>query len=419
MLRKFGVVFGFIVIIGAGVGIIAMLNALKPKPEERNTDLPAPSVFVQVAKATSTTINVATQGEVRAQTDINLTAQISGRIVETSPVFVVGGAFKKNDVLLKVEDADFQLALTRARARVAQAQQALRQEEAESALARRDWEELGDGSQPSDLTLRIPQLRQAEANFESARADEREARLNLDRTIIRAPFDGRVRSINAGVGQFISPGAQLGRIFSTDIAEIRLPFTDADLATLKLPIAFNATPDNPGPDVFLSALVGATRHNWRGQIKRTEGAIDVATRQIGAIVVVDEPYGAGSDDGVPLAVGLFVDAIVRGPRIDNVFIIPTKALYGRNRVYVVNDENLLERRTVQAAAITSSTVTILAGLQDGDKIVTSPLRGNDAGDEVTPVIDNESQLAARNTANHDAAGPSSSSGSEAATGSSL
>ncbi len=393
MLRKLSVVLGFIAIIGAGVFLLIFLQQMRPKPEERITKTVAPSVFIIEARPQTTTVDVVTQGEVQPRTDINLTAQVQGRVESLSEKFVNGGQFYAGDVLLRIEDTDYRLALTRAQARVAQAEQVLRQEEAESQLAARDWQELGDGSPPSDLALRKPQLAQAQANYDASKADEREARLNLDRTIIRAPFDGRVRSRAVGQGQFVAPGAQLGRVFSTEVAEIRLPLTDSDLATLRLPLAFTASDDDPGPEVLLEAFVGASQNQWLGHIKRTEGAIDPATRQIGAIVVVEDPYGAGSDNGVPLAIGLFVSATIKGRPIDNAYVIPTTALYGRDLVYIVNDQNILERRTVQTASVESAKVIVVSGLETWDRIVVSPLRGNDAGNEVTPVLDEE--MAAR------------------------
>ena len=100
----------------------------------------------------------------------------------------------------------------------------------------------------------------------------------------------------AGVGQYVAPGAQLGRIFSTDVAEIRLPLTDGDLAKLGLSIAFVETEENPGPPVHLSAFVAGQQHEWQARIARTDGAIDPATRQISAIAVVDDPYGERSEE---------------------------------------------------------------------------------------------------------------------------
>ena len=385
MFRKILTIAGTLGIFLAGIAIIVIMNALSPKPNVRKTETVAPSVFYMVAKPETVTLDVNVQGEVRPRTDINLTAQVGGRVAELSPAFVDGGEFKKGDMLIKIEDADYRLARTRAQARVAQAEQALRQEQAESDLARRDWEELGNGSAPSDLTLRKPQLAQAQANYESAKADLDEAKLNLDRATIRAPFDGRVRTRIAGLGQFVSPGAQLGRIFATDFAEIRLPLTDGNLATLGLAFAFSETPTNPGPPVTLTAQIGPTVRTWQGRIARTEGSIDPSTRQIGAIAVVDDPYGAGADDGVPLAIGLFVNARIQGQPFQGAYIIPNTALYGRDTMYVIPENNILEQRTVSIASNTGSEVVVTAGLEVGDRVATSPLRGSSAGDEVTPV----------------------------------
>lgn len=385
MLRKFATIFGTLGIFAIGIFGIIIMGQLKPKKEFEVRPSVPPSVFFTVAKMAPATLDVNVQGEVRARTDINLTAQVGGRIVSTSSTFVDGGAFKKDQELLRIEDADYRLAVTRASARVAQAQQALSQEQAEADLARRDWEELGDGGAPSDLTLRKPQLAQAQANYQSAQADLSEARLNLSRTRVSAPFAGRIRRRIAGEGQFITPGAQLAEIFSTDVAEIRLPLTDENLATLGLQFGFIETPEKPGPAVTLSATIGANQHNWSGRITRTEGSIDTRTRQIGAIAVVDDPYGAGADNGVPLAIGLFVNALIVGQPYERAIMLPTVALHGRDTVYILDNEDKVRKKLVQVVASTPTSITVISGLENGDRVVISPLRGSDEGDIVTPV----------------------------------
>lgn len=384
MIRKFFTLFGTIGIIVGGVLLIGILGQMRPELEREAPEIAPPTVFYQVAEAQSVTLDVTAQGEVRPRTDINLTAQVSGRVVATSDAFVNGGAFEEGDLLIKIEDADYRAAAAASKARLAQAEQALRIEEAEAALARQDYADLGNDSPASELTLRVPQLAQARANFEASQADYAAALLNLERTAIRAPFPGRVRERIAGVGQFVSPGAQLGRIFSTDVAEIRLPLTDNDLAKLGLPLDFSETEDQPGPPVSMSAFIAGANHTWTGRIARTQGAIDAATRQVFAIAVVDDPYGKGSDDGTPLAMGLFVDAVIRGKPYDDAIVVPRSALYGRDTVYIVASDNTLQRRTVNIVASDRDTITVASGITPGERIVTSPLRGSDDGDEVSP-----------------------------------
>lgn len=371
MLRKLFTLIGTFAILAGGVGLIFMMAMMRPQitPEEPETVPPA--VFYTVAEQQSVTLDVTAQGEVRPRTDISLTAQVSGQVVSTSEAFVNGGAFDKGDTLIKIEDAPYRAAEAAARFRLAQ-------EEAEAALARKDYEELGLDEDPTDLALRIPQLAQARAEYEAAR-------LNLERTTIRAPFDGRVRERIVGVGQYVAPGAQLGRIFSTDIAEIRLALTDNDLAKLGLPFAFVETDDNPGPKVSMTAFIANKSHEWEGRIARTEGAIDAATRQVFAIAVVDDPYGEGAaEDGTPLAMGLFVDAVIEGKPYEKAIVLPRSALYGRDTVYIINGDDTVQPRTVNVVSADKNTITISSGVEPGERVVTSPLRGASEGDKVTP-----------------------------------
>ncbi len=389
MFRKFFTLIATAGVLLGGVGFIAFMGALRPEVEAQEPQITPPTVFYTVAKPQSVTLDVTTQGEVRPRTDISLTSQVSGRVEKTANAFVDGGAFNKGDLLIKIEDADYRLQVTSARARVAQAQETLSREQAESDLASQDFEELGIGGDASDLTLRKPQLAQARANYEAAVADQSAAQLNLDRTEIRAPFQGRVRQRLSGPGQFVSPGAQLGTIFSTDVVEIRLPLTDNDLAKLGLSVAFFETEDNAGPPVALSAIIAGAPHGWTGRIARTDGAIDPATRQVSAIAVVDDPYGAGADGDTPLAVGLFVDARIEGRPYEGAFILPRSALYGADIMYVVSGDDTLEQRQVRVVASARNTVTIAGGIEGGERVVTSPLRGAGNGDKVAPTDPNQ------------------------------
>ncbi|MEM1397532.1 MAG: efflux RND transporter periplasmic adaptor subunit, partial [Pseudomonadota bacterium] len=344
VLGTLGIFLGFVV-------FVVILGALRPQVERKEPTKELARVFVEKAEARPVRLDVVAQGEVRPRTDINLTAQVAGRVVSAADNFVNGGAFEEDDILIQIEDADYRVALTGAQARLAQAREALRREEAEGELARQDYEELALGENPSDLALRKPQLAQARASYNAAKADVDAAELNLSRTKVRAPFKGRVRERITGPGEYVAPGSQLGRVFSTDVAEVRLPLTDADLARLGIPIAFFATDSTPGPKVTLSSIVAGGYYEWIGHIQRTDGAIDPATRQVSAIAVVDDPYGkAATVSGAPLTVGSFVDARIEGRPIESGITLPRSALYGRDTVYVVNADNILEERAVSVVS---------------------------------------------------------------------
>jgi multidrug efflux pump subunit AcrA (membrane-fusion protein) len=160
--------------------------------------------------------------------------------------------------------------------------------------------------------------------------------------------------------------------------------TDGDLAKLGISIAFVETPENPGPAATLSATIAGKLHEWNARIARTDGAIDPSTRQISAIAVVDDPYGAGADNGAPLAVGLYVDARIVGKPIESAILLPRSALYGRNSVYVIREDDTIEERTVAIVSADKDTITLAGGLDAGERVVTSPLRGARSGDKVSP-----------------------------------
>ena len=388
MIRKLIILGGAAGLAVFFVAIMAVMGSLRPEPQTQEAETPAPIAFVQDVVYGPMSLKVKTQGEVQPQREITLAAQIAGRIESVAPSFANGGVIREGDVLVTIEDADYRLAVTRARANVAQAEQRLAVEEAEAALAQRDYEELSgnDASDdPSLLALRKPQLAAAQADLASAQANLADAELALSRTRIRAPFDGRVRAIRANVGQFVGAGTTVGEVFSTNVAIIRLPLTDGDLAKLQLPFAFEATGDE-APQVTFTANVAGQVRTWMGRIRRVDAAIDSSTRQIAAIAEVIDPYGAGSDNGFPLAFGLFVDAEIDGPEIGNATMVPLVAVRGDNTVFVVTDEDVLDVRTPIVVAQAGEGVVVTGGIEEGALLVVSPVTVG-VGEPIRPLYE--------------------------------
>jgi RND family efflux transporter MFP subunit len=373
---------GRLLIIGLPVGVLfafillyIVLAAAAPQAERAEVVARPSAVFVTEAELSPVQLSVTTQGEVTPLTEIDLTAQVSGRITYVNPNFVDGGFFEAGDVLVRLEDADYRLAVTRAEALVAQSRQALVREQAEAELAREEWASLGEG-EASPLTLREPQMAEARAQLASAQATLDEARLNLSRTRITAPFEGRVRAKSADLGQYVGPGAQLGRVFATNRVQVRLPLTNAELATLNLPLAFHANETNPGRPAHLSANVAGQVRNWEGLLVRSESAIDPQTRTMSAIIEVEDPYGEAAEAaGAPLAVGLFVTARIDGRELDNAIVLPRSALRGADQVFVAQLDGTLSIHPVTVIDTSAERVVVTAGLEPGDRVVTSPLRG--------------------------------------------
>lgn len=360
-----------VLLIGGGA---LVTNFLKP-PVERAEEQPRGlSVFAEAAEETDLDLKVRAQGEVRPKRQIVVAPQIAGRISYVSPDFVDGGFIRQGQVLVRLEAADYELAVTRARSGVASAQQALARERAEADLAEQDLADLGI-EDASPLARREPQLAEAQANLDSAKALLADAQLGLNRTAVTAPFSGRVRERSADLGQFVSPGQTLGTIFATDVVEVSLPLSDEELGRTGLPLAFAETADNPGPRVVFTTNVAGEPREWVGRVKRTSAALNPQTRLINVIAELEDPYGIGSDDGVPMAPGLFVDAEIDGRRMENVVRVPRSALRGVDQVFIGDGpEGKLHIRTVNVVYSTDEGAYVASGVEDGELAVVSPIQ---------------------------------------------
>ncbi len=354
--------------LGAGWMVMA-----RPAPGKVEREVPAPLVRAAHVELTRIALTVTSQGTVRPRTESALVSEVAGRVIWVADEFAAGGFFNRDEPLLRIDTTDYRQAVTRAEATVARAELALAREQAEAAVARREWNQLG-GDEPSPLTLREPQLAEARASIEAARADLERARRDLDRTEIRAPYDGRVRTKQADVGQYLAPGSPAATIYAVDAVEIRLPLPDDELAYLDLPLAYSDRRSGRGPAVTLRARVAGEDHQWRGRIVRTEGEIDPTTRMIHAVARVDAPYARGDEpDRPPLSVGLFVEAEIAGRTVENVARLPRVALRADGTMLVIDDENRLRFRAVELLRLGGEDVLVSAGLQPNERVCVSAL----------------------------------------------
>lgn len=382
MIRRWLVFAAPLVVIAAGVLGFAILAATADKPKEKGDAPNAPAVQFAVAQAQRTTIVANVQGETRPRTEASLSAQVAGRLVWTSPKFQEGGAFAEGETLARIEAADYELAVVRARAQVAQAEEGLAREEAEGELARQDWAALGRGEAPP-LAVRAPQLAQARAALAAAQASLRSAELDLSRTNIRAPFAGRLRERRANVGDYVGPGAPVALMFATSAMDIRVPLTDADLASMRLPVGFAAGGANRGPTARVSSVTGGRMQTWEGRLVRIDASVDARTRLVYGIVEVRDPFSARLP--APLAPGMFVSVRLEGSANESMVAAPRSALKRNEFVYVVMPDNTIDVRRVRPAQTTADEVMFREGVADGERVVVSVLTSPRQGMAVTPI----------------------------------
>jgi RND family efflux transporter MFP subunit len=384
MSRIISIVLVVLALAGMGAAAFMTIQVLKPEPEQADEKFAGLSVFAERVQREDLNFTVKAQGEVRPQREIVVAPQIAGRIAFVSPDFIDGGFIRRGQVLVRLETADYQLAVVRAQSGVASAEQRLAREVAEAEVARQDLDNLGI-TDSSPLARREPQMAEAQAALESAKAQLADAELALSRTAVVAPFDGRVREETVDVGQFASPGQSLGRVFATDVVEVALPITDAQLGQLGIPLAFAETASAKGPRVIFSAPVGGVERQWEGRVTRSSAAVNSQTRLINVIAELNDPYGAGSDNGAPMAPGLFVTAEVDGTRIENLLVAPRSAIRGGNNIFIGEPEN---------GALRIFPVDLVYSSSDGawfrsndvevdDLAIVSPIRGSNDGMSIT------------------------------------
>lgn len=343
--------------------------------------LPTMLVDVVPANLSSTKIQVNAQGSVAPKTQTTIVSEVAGLIVEVSPTFVAGGFFRKGDILVKIDDRNYRAEVKRAEASVATAKTNLTREMGLADYAEQDWERakatLNSSKAASDLALRKPQVAEAMANLEFAEADLEKRLGDLDRTVIRAPYDGLVREKIADLGQFVNATSPLAKTFSTDVAEIRLPLPDKDIPFIDLDESKLQAGDGPG--VRLEASLGGKQHVWHGKIVRTEGIFDERSRVLYAVAEVADPYNQNEQRwDNPLRFGTFVEANIEGAQLDDVVRLPRSVLRGE-QIWTVTAENKLQPVNVEIIHADEASILVaganLAGTLVCQTLLDNPLPG--------------------------------------------
>lgn len=372
-IRAFLPVIIFLITICIWIFLASSKPEARKKPGQQTSNIVVDTVTLESGLIRP---RILSYGAIEAQIASKLVAQVTGRIESVSEQFRDGGYFNKGDLLLSIEDLDYEIEVEIAAANLLDAERQLEEEQARVTIAEDEWRRLGTEKEPAALALRRPQLKAAEANLKAAKARLRRAELNLDRTKIRAPFDGRVISTTVDLGQVVSNNAVLGDIYASGAAEIRLPIKTSDLPLIDI----ESPADLAKLQVNITSSFDANAQ-WPAKIIRSASALDNTTRQMYLVAEVDEAFEVNKAHGYRLRVGQYVTADIEGKSIDSALALPNKAIFQGSYVYIY-EEGAVFRREITIAWQDEGFAIIKSGVSEGDRVVISPMGNVASGTRV-------------------------------------
>lgn len=347
-----------------------LLISNKPQLEPQNISPALTAVRTVTVAPQTIQLSVSSQGSVAPRTESFLVSEVSGRVMWISPALVAGGRFEKDEPLLRIDQRDYQSAVARGESAEVKTLVELEHHRAEyERIEKLHQQQLASRSQ---LDQAERALRLATANLDEARINLEQARRDLGRTTLYAPFAGRVRNENIDIGQFISRGEKIGSLYATDYFEIRVPIANEQFAYLDLTITSGGQiPEDKSPAVKVTASYANQPFQWQGRLVRTEAEIDQRSRMFYGVVRVKNRHFEGQ---APLIVGLFVNVTISGRSADNIVALPRTAIRDNNQVLIVDKDERLRFRPVTLLRIEHDRVLVSSGLKSGERVCISPLQ---------------------------------------------
>lgn len=352
-------------VIGAGVFTAIRFIQTRPKPPQRPPAAISPLVEVMTVQAGPETVVVHAMGTVVPSRQTFIRPEVSGVVREVSPDFLPGATVKAGAALLRLEAEDFRLAVSARQADLDSARAALDLELGYQEVARHELELLqksGKALEDPNLALRKPQLAQARARVLQAETALDQARLDLKRTTVAAPFTALVLDKQVEIGSRVGPTDTLATL--VDASEY---WVETTLPVDRLPWVFLPEKGRPGSAVLVrSRASGAQRE---GRILRLRGDLEDQGRLARVLVSLPRPLETSP---APILLGEYVRLDIEGKRLDQVVRLPRYALRENDTVWAVQNDTL-DIRTVAVAWRDTETVLVAGGLAAGDVIVTSEL----------------------------------------------
>jgi RND family efflux transporter MFP subunit len=375
-----------IVIVGAGAGVAAMFVAAAPQAAPVEQDVPATFVEVQTVELTTHRTTVRGMGLVTAEKQVAVQPEVGGRVVEQNTALVAGGRLAQGDPLIRIDSRDYSSALKTIQADLAAAKLQVREETSLREVAEHEWRDRPEGFSEETLSyaLRQPHLDAAKARVQSAQSRIDRAKRDLNRTLVRAPFDSVVLSESVDVGQTVGPQVPFATLAGLErfLVEVSLPVSE--LRFIDIPEVNTDAPQGSAATVLNESAESTQARE--GYVVRLQSAVDQRGRLAQLFIAVDDPLGVHvpvHERPLPLLLGSYARVEIRGRELENVVVLPRSALRGDGTVWILDAENRLEARPIEIVRREPGLVIVGRGLQPGDRVVTTPLAGATAGVRVT------------------------------------
>lgn len=344
----------------------------------------APSVVVLEVKAGTYKALVKGYGEASAHYAITYSSEVSGRVESLMPNFATGQLVKQGEVLAKLENTSYLQAVAAENSNLAQAELDLLEEQRTGEQARLEWKRSGMAGEPnSPLVLREPQLAAQQAVVENAKISLKKAQQDLEKTIIRAPFNALIVERYIQPGSYAQVGTSVAELYSTDLVEIDIPLSMKQWQTLpKLTNSDLSNQDQLQRSVTLYSADG--ENSWQGYVTRVEQHVDATSRQRSLIIAVEKPF----EQEVGLFPGTFVQAYIEGAVLDNTWELPASAISQQGDLWYLTENNQLNKVPANKVFEKSGSVYVLPieNLPTA-KIIKRPLSNYVVGMLVTPKVE--------------------------------
>jgi RND family efflux transporter MFP subunit len=366
-----------LIIISAGILGAWWLIANRPRAQREQVEPIPPLAQVVVARQTTERITIAAMGTVVPAKRVVLQPEVSGRIVAQNPQLLPGGLFKKGDVILQIDPRDYETAVKQQEAAVEQARLEVQLEKGRQVIAEREWKLLEEDilldQASQDLALRRPQQKNASVSLEAAESALEQARLQLERTTVYAPFNAVVQEEFVDEGQLVSPQTQLATLIGTDRFWVQVSIPVDRLRWLR----FSGTEASGESRVrVIQEVTGEVSIGRSGRLVRLVGDLDPVGRMARVLVEIDDPLGLNAKKnpaGIPLMLGAYVRVEIEAGNAEEVFLLPRTAIREGDQVWIAGEEDRLSVRPVEVLWRSKDTVLIRNGLREGDRVVTNSI----------------------------------------------